>query len=162
MRGPAGAVMCETRDLDICAWSQPKQCRHCDVMRELVVEGGWVQKRMYDIGWSNEKICRGCDKEEGKEKHRPSSVEGRRNQIPEKLGRWEQRARTSKEDWKWQRGITSHAVGGVATLTVRRWESGKTLEAGACQSKDSGNHVTTDGSLLGVSGRRSACGWCAA
>ena len=44
--------------------------QHRHVTRKLVVEGGWVQKRLYDIGWSCEKKCRGCNKEEGTEKHR--------------------------------------------------------------------------------------------
>ena len=33
-----------------------------------------------------------------------------RNQIPEGLWKWEQRAKTSKEDWKGQRGITSQPL----------------------------------------------------
>ena len=28
---------------------------HRNVTRKLVVEGGWVQKRLYDISWSDEK-----------------------------------------------------------------------------------------------------------
>ena len=44
--------------------------KHRNVMRKLVVEGGWVQKRLYHIGWSDEKKCRGCNNEEGTEKHR--------------------------------------------------------------------------------------------
>ena len=44
---------------------------------------------MCDIGWSDEKECRGCNKEEGAEKHRlyqcPSWREVRRNQISEGL-----------------------------------------------------------------------------
>ena len=44
--------------------------KHRNVMRKLVVEEGWVQRRLYDIGWSDEKKCQGCDKEEGTEKHR--------------------------------------------------------------------------------------------
>ena len=43
--------------------------KHLNVLRKLVVEEGWVQKRMYDIGWSDEYKWRGCDKEEGREKH---------------------------------------------------------------------------------------------
>ena len=39
--------------------------KHRNVMRKLVVEGGWVQKRLYDIGWSDEKKCRGCNKRRG-------------------------------------------------------------------------------------------------
>ena len=30
---------------------------------QLVVEGGWVQTRLYDIGWADELKCRGCNKE---------------------------------------------------------------------------------------------------
>ena len=44
--------------------------KHRNVMRKLVVEEGWVQRRFFDIGWSDEKKCQGCDKEEGTEKHR--------------------------------------------------------------------------------------------
>ena len=28
--------------------------KHRHVARKLVLEGGWVQKRLFDIGWSNE------------------------------------------------------------------------------------------------------------
>ena len=28
--------------------------KHRNVMTKLVVEGGWVQKRVYDIGWSDD------------------------------------------------------------------------------------------------------------
>ena len=38
--------------------------------RKLVIEEGWVQKRLHDIGWSNKMMCRGWGKEEGMEKHR--------------------------------------------------------------------------------------------
>ena len=43
---------------------------HRNAMRKLVVEGCSVHKTLYDIGWSDEKKCRGCSKEEGTEKHR--------------------------------------------------------------------------------------------
>ena len=32
-----------------------------NVMRKLVVEGGWVQQRMCNIGWSHERKCRDRD-----------------------------------------------------------------------------------------------------
>ena len=35
-----------------------------------------------------------------------------RNQIPEGMGKREQMAKTPKEDWKWQRGITSYPLNG--------------------------------------------------
>ena len=56
-----------------------------------------------------------------------------RNQITDGLGKWEQKAKTSKEDWKWQKRMTSHPLSGSnwrrSHLTVR-------TKAGACQSKD--------------------------
>ena len=33
--------------------------------KKLVVEGGWVQKRLYDIGWSDERNSRGCQNRRG-------------------------------------------------------------------------------------------------
>ena len=68
---------------------------HRNVVEKLVVEEGWVQKRLYDIRWSNEEKCRGCNNEEGTEARAvPLSVmEG---------SPWEQRAMTSTEDWTWQ------------------------------------------------------------
>ena len=41
-----------------------------NVMRKLVVEGGWVRKRLHDVVWSDENKCLGCNEEEGTEKHR--------------------------------------------------------------------------------------------
>ena len=92
-------------------WSR----KHRNVTRKLVVEGGWVRRRRLftTLGWSDEKKCRGCNKEEGTEKHRlyhcPCWKDIRR-QIPVELRKWEQRATTSKKDWKWQRGITTHPL----------------------------------------------------
>ena len=40
----------------------PLPDKHRNVTRKLVLEGGWVQKRLYGIGWSDEKRCRGCNK----------------------------------------------------------------------------------------------------
>ena len=36
-----------------------------NVMRKLVVEEEWVQKRLYDLGWSEENKCTGFTKEDG-------------------------------------------------------------------------------------------------
>ena len=44
--------------------------KHRNVARKLVLEGGWVQKKLFDIGWSDESECQACHKEEGTEKHR--------------------------------------------------------------------------------------------
>ena len=79
--------------------------KHRNLARKLFLEEGWVQKRLFDFGWSNESKCQACHKEGGTGKHRlyhrPEWNEVRR-EIPE------QKARTSKEEWKWQRGIVTH------------------------------------------------------
>ena len=95
--------------------------KHRNVAEELVVEGGWEQKRLFDIGWADESKCQACHKEEGTEKHRlhhcPEWNEVRR-EIPEAFRRWEQQAGTSKEEWKWQRGLVTHP------LSDSRWNRG--------------------------------------
>ena len=48
---------------------------HRNVLMKLVVDGGCLQKRMHDIGWSDEKWCRLCAKGG--------------NQIREGLEKWE-------------------------------------------------------------------------
>ena len=68
----------ECEELQEGVWLEPIQAmpwrrtwtdKHRHVMRKLVVDAGWVQKRLYDIAWSDEKKCRGRNKEEGTEKH---------------------------------------------------------------------------------------------
>ena len=61
-------------------WNEPKRPvprgktsdlwkdKHRNVVRKLVLETGWVQNRLYDVGWSDEKKCRSCNKEEGTER----------------------------------------------------------------------------------------------
>ena len=44
--------------------------KHRNVARKLVLEGGWVQKKLSDTGWSDESEWRACHKAEGTEKHR--------------------------------------------------------------------------------------------
>ena len=43
---------------------------HRNTARKLVLEEGWVQKRLFDIGWPKERKRQACHKEEGTEKHR--------------------------------------------------------------------------------------------
>ena len=88
--------------------------KHRHVTRKLVVEGGWVQKSLHTaFGWSDDKKCRGCNQEEGIEKHRlyhcPSWREVR-NRIPEGVGKWEQTSTMLKNGWKWPGGIASHLL----------------------------------------------------
>ena len=68
----------------------------------------------------------------------------------------------SKKD-KWQREIPSHPLSEghwkKSHLTVRSWELKSTNVGTFPPVEGFRNHVATDGSLLGVSGKRSACGW---
>ena len=135
-----------------------------NVVRKLVVER-WVQERMFDIGWLDEKKCRGSDQEAGAEKHSlchcPSRREVRK-QISECLGRWEQRAGTSK-DWK---VATRHQI---AFSERRHWEdksrfspkegSLKNTRAGTRQSKAFGWTQRHRQFFVASLKRWSASGW---
>ena len=60
-----------------------------------VVEGEWVQKRLYDIGWSDEKKCKGIKK---KARRSTDYITVRRGRRPET------RSQTTLEnDGKWPR-----------------------------------------------------------
>ena len=49
--------------------------KHRNVTRQLHLEGGWVQQRLFDIGWSDESECQACHKEEGTEKQGSTFVQ---------------------------------------------------------------------------------------
>ena len=74
--------------------------RNRNVARKLVLEGGWVQKKLFDIGWSDESECPACHKEEGTEKdrlyHCPEWQRIRR--VPEAFRKWKRKAKTSKKE----------------------------------------------------------------
>ena len=42
--------------------------KHRNVARKILLEGGWTQKRLFDIAWSDTSQCQACKKEEGTEK----------------------------------------------------------------------------------------------
>ena len=120
--------------------------KHRDVARKLVLEGGWVQKRFFD-------------KEEGTEKHRlhhcPGWNEIRRG-IPEAFRTSEQKVRTSKKEWKCQRGIVTHPPSeshwNRGHFSLKKWESEKHKSWGL-PVEGFRDHVATDGSLLGTAGK---------
>ena len=71
-----------------------------------------MQTRLYDTGWSDEKKCRGCNREK---RHReaqavPLSVrEGSWEPDPKMIVEMVSNGPTRpKEGWKWQSGITAH------------------------------------------------------
>ena len=42
--------------------------KHWNGGRKIFLEGGWTQKRLFDIGWSDVSQCQACHLEEGTEK----------------------------------------------------------------------------------------------
>ena len=126
------------------AWLEPGQAllrkkekgdsteKHRNVARKIFLEGGWTQKRLFDVAWSDISQRQACQMEEGTEKHRlyhcPEWSEVRR-EIPDAFRKLEQKARTPKEEWKWQRGIVvqplSESQWNRDHFSVRKWESEK-------------------------------------
>ena len=76
---------------------------HRNVVRKIFLEGGWTQKRPFDVGWSDVSQCQACQKAESTEKHRlyqNSERHAVRREIPETFRKWEQKVKTSKKEWK--------------------------------------------------------------
>ena len=118
-----------------------------------------MQKRLFDIGWSDEGKCQACHKGEGTEKHRlyhsPEWYEVRR-EIPEAFRKWEQKAKTSKIERNWQRGIVEHPLSespwNKGHFSMQKWEPEKDKSWGMPAEGFKG-HVATDGSLTGKTGK---------
>ena len=34
--------------------------KHRNVARKIFLEGGWTQKRLFDVGWSDVSLCQAC------------------------------------------------------------------------------------------------------
>ena len=105
---------------------------HRNVARKIFLEGGWTQKRLFDLGWSDVSQCQACQLEEGAEKHRlhhcPEWYEVRR-EIPQAFRKLKQKARTSEKEWKWQRGTVAHPLSESQWnrdhFSMKKWESEK-------------------------------------
>ena len=101
-------------------WNQSRQClrrqtngswtdKHRNVMRKFVVEGGWAQNMLHDIGWSDDKKRQGCGNEEGTKKRRLYHCLPCReviNQILEAVGNGNRGQKTANERWAWRCGIS--------------------------------------------------------
>ena len=129
-----------------------------NVARELFLEGGWVQKRLFDIGRRMKVNAKPVTRKKGTEKHRIYHCPewyGVRRWIPDALRKCEQKARTSKE-WKRQRGIVTHPLSesqwNSSHFSMKKWESEKHKNWGMPEEGFKG-HVATDGSLLGTAGK---------
>ena len=95
--------------------------------------------------------------EEGTGKHRlchcPERYEVRR-EIPEAFRKWEQKARTSKKEWKWQRGIVVHPLSesrwNRSHFRMTKWESEKPKSWGMPAEGFKGHFAA---------GKWGTCGW---
>ena len=96
--GRSGAAKHDNEELKEGIWLEPALAlmlkktkeewteKHRNVARKLILEGGWVQQRLFDIGWSDESKCQACHTEDGTEKHMLYHCPGRyeiRRDIPE-------------------------------------------------------------------------------
>ena len=126
--------------------------------RKIFLEGGWTQKRLFDIGWRDASQCQVCHMEEGTEKHRLyhcSEWHEIRREILEAFRKWEQNVRTSKKEWKWQRGIVTHPLSesqwNRSCFSMTKWKSE--------EHKSWSMPAEADGSLPGKAGKWKASGW---
>ena len=68
------------------------------------------KKRLYDIDWTDSKNCTCCEAD-GTEKRRIYHCREwreERNKIPRVVRTCEMKAKSSQNDWKWQRGLVSY------------------------------------------------------
>ena len=139
--------------------------KHRNVTRKIFLEGGWTQNRLFDIGWLDVSQCQACQLEESTEKHRlyhcPEWHEIRR-EIPEAFRKWEQKARTQRKEWKWQRRIDAillrESQWNRGYFSVKKWKSEKHKKLSMPREGFKG-HVATDSSLLGKARKWGASGW---
>ena len=84
----------------------------------------------------------------------PRMYEVRRVIPPEAYKKWEHKARTSKKEWKWQRGTVTHPPSesqwNRGHFSLKMWESEKT-KSWCMPAEEFKGHVATDGSLLDTS-----------
>ena len=131
---PALALLRKKED-----WTEKQR----NVARKLLLEGVCVQKKLYEIGWSDESECEACHQEKGTEKHRffhCQSGTKSDGKFPEAFRKWEQKAETSKKEWthplcesQWNRGHSS----------MKKWES-EEHKSWSMPAEGFKGHVATD------------------
>ena len=77
-----GSIAHEHEELKAGVWLEPDPAllrkkvwkdrteKHRNVAGKMFLEGGWTQKKLFDIGWSDVSQCQACQMEKGPEKHR--------------------------------------------------------------------------------------------
>ena len=166
----------EYEELKEGAWLEPGQAfmrkkvretwteRHRNVARKIFLEGGWTQKKLFCIGWTDISRCQTCHMEASTKTHRLHHCPERhevRPDLPEAFRKWEQKAKMSKKEWKWQRCFVLHPLidsqWNRSHFSLKKWESEKHRNwrmpigfQGPC---------ATDGSLPGQTHKWGACLW---
>ena len=125
----------------------------------------YVSAVPFDVGLSDVCQCQACQMEEGPEKHRLFHCQKWNEvtrEILEAFRKLEEKAKTSKKKWKWQRGIVVHLLSesrwNRCHFSMTKWESEKHKSWGMPAEGFKG-HVAIDGSLLGTAGKWGACCW---
>ena len=101
-----------------------------------------MQKKLFDIGWSDESECQACHKEECTEKHRLypcPELQGIRREIPEAFRKWERERlqRKNGSDKELLSRILSVKASGTEGIPAARSGSPRSTRIGVCQQKAS-------------------------
>ena len=133
----------EQEELKEGAWTDPAL-----VLLRQKAKGVWTEKHRNVARRSSWKAV-------GTEKHGPyhcSEWHAVRRDILVSFRKWEQNARTSKKEWKGQRGTVAHPLSesqwNRGHFSVTKWESEKHRSWGVPAEGFKG-HVAIDGCLLG-------------
>ena len=95
----------------------------------------WVQKRLLDIGWSDESAKPATRRKAQKSTGSTTPQNGTSSiwEISKAFRKWEQKARTSME-WKWHGGIVTHPLSesqrSRGHFSMIKWESEKHKSCG--------------------------------
>ena len=101
------------------------------VARKIFLEGGWTQKRLFDIGWSDVSQCQACHNEEGTEKRRLyhcSEWHEIRREISGgllKVGKKRELRRKSGSGKEVSSRTLSVKASGIGYFSMTKWESEK-------------------------------------
>ena len=104
--------------------------KHRNVTTKIFLEGGWTQK--FDIiGRTPVNVKLAKKRKAQRSTGSTSAQNGTKSdeRIPKVFWKLEQKARTSKKEWKWQRGIVEHLLSGSqwkrGHFSMKIWESEK-------------------------------------
>ena len=139
----------------------------CLASKIMIIVGAWTPKRLYDMCWTDSKRCQ-CCQAEGTEKHRlyqGYELREEKNNMSDKVRSCDLKAKSSKEDGKWQRRLSSCPKLGKERRSSKYWEqqwhsdTSRDLDGKVDGFRE---HLAIDGSMKEVQdGTRHVLGrWC--